>query len=1193
MNKFYLLLLSSLLTLTLNAQTNLGNHESYFSKLRKNASSKTNQTKEVKVSPDEAIEVLIYKSTENLITGGIEGVEESMFMLNHNSNETSGFLIKNKKTAYSISTNSDGNITVEETQMDDLMCVGYTSDSNEETPSIESISNKFEYAWDPFDLNSNPGESAVVFLDFDGYNLPAGTAWNSGNAMFAAPPVGWTDMDMLVAWNILKEDLAPFKVNVTTNEDVFNAAAVGNRTRALFTSSMPNQGIPSNVVGVAINGSFKFNWDSPCWVFTSKANVMSSSHTASHEVGHGFSLKHDGKGTTTYYRGHNDWSPIMGSSSGGNLSQWSKGDYSGATEPNQDDVQIIANMVGGFKTDVIGNDKNSAEEIVYTIDNQGIAVVEKNDGLIETRSDVDVWHFYLAGGTVNLDIIPRSLPRTNLDLEVELYDANDNLITTVGTGHQNFTDGVNLTRVLAAGDYYIHVDGVGTGTGPTVGWTDYDCMGYYRIEGTIEGIEQKNYDVALVEIANVFANDCGSSISPEIEILNGGKLNLQSVNIQLLLDNVSIYNQVSSISVPSGASSTVSVGSFPINSFGNKTLKVVLSSPNGQVDEIPSNNNGELNFTIGAGQLYEFSISTASMEPNMDWRIQNGQTTIISNNQVSASSSGGLRVQQFCIANGCYDIVVTDAFLQDLCNQYLAWNSATQYAAGDKFVYQGRVYEANTAIWGVDPIGWAQYFNDLGPCPSPTATDYYSFKNLHTGDVIVSEQVASYTSPGTKAFCGEDVVGVVTVNFTANKTNANHCENVTFTAQTSGTITSYAWDFGVNASPSTAIGVGPHTVKYLADGNKSVSLTVNGTETALKSNYIVVNVDQSLLPSVSIGLNGNPQCEGENVGFVINEINEGNTAQYEWFVNNQSVSNSRDYTIINSSDGSTVVLELTSSDECAISNVVFSNELILSLDAMITPSISIKATDLNPCENDEVTVSIDLQGGEGTNPVYDWFVNDVKQWTGLSFVSKTLSGSNQIKLKMTSSAACASVNTVTSNELSVVVKNQVVPSITISSSLMPVCENTAIDFTSNVNPNNTVTWYVNGSFESTGESTSISTLSNNDIVTAGVLSTENCSIDTEVISNTITAQIDVCTGLSDSDDIQLSIYPNPVNNELIIQTEGIIEHFSILNISGLEVMKGALSSSSDKINLQELEAGFYLIKMQMNNEVITRSIIKK
>jgi chitinase len=68
---------------------------------------------------------------------------------------------------------------------------------------------------------------------------------------------------------------------------------------------------------------------------------------------------------------------------------------------------------------------------------------------------------------------------------------------------------------------------------------------------------------------------------------------------------------------------------------------------------------------------------------------------------------------------------MSPAFAQSVsCTGIPAWNASTTYNAGDKMVYQGRLYQATTAIWNTPPnycpsCGWYQ---DLGACGTATNT---------------------------------------------------------------------------------------------------------------------------------------------------------------------------------------------------------------------------------------------------------------------------------------------------------------------------------------------------------------------------------------------------------------------------------------------------------------------------------------
>lgn len=360
---------------------------------------------------------------------------------------------------------------------------------------------------DVFKLHSNPGAANVVYLDFDGHVI-SNTAWNSSTApsYTAKPydidgvPASFSDTEkanIFEVWRRVAEDYAPFNIDVTTEAPASFGAKTG---RVLITSNVDANGLDmpaKNSGGVAyINvwGDPNFaSTYSPALAYHNQVGGPDNiAEVVSHELGHNLGLSHDGTSTTTYYWGHGSgvisWAPIMGSGYDAELTQWSKGEYTDANQ-TQDDIALINTKLTA-KADDHSDLRSNATALV--VDSTGHVfsttpvssptdVSKVNKGVISSRTDVDVFSFTTVGGDVVLQATPlREVTAErggNLDISLSLYDTAGNLLSTSNPPDE--TD-AGLSMNLAAGTYYLAVDGVGS-----VNYSDYASLGQYFIEGVL------------------------------------------------------------------------------------------------------------------------------------------------------------------------------------------------------------------------------------------------------------------------------------------------------------------------------------------------------------------------------------------------------------------------------------------------------------------------------------------------------------------------------------------------------------------------------------------------------------------------------------------------------------------------------------------------------------------------------------
>ena len=75
----------------------------------------------------------------------------------------------------------------------------------------------------------------------------------------------------------------------------------------------------------------------------------------------------------------------------------------------------------------------------------------------------------------------------------------------------------------------------------------------------------------------------------------------------------------------------------------------------------------------------------------------------------------------------------------------------------------------------------------------------------------------------------------------------------------------------------------------------------------------------------------------------------------------------------------------------------------------------------------------------------------------------------------------------------------------------------------------------------------------------------------------------------------LSIYPNPVNDKLYIETEVEIENVAIYTITGVMVGQQTTDNGQQTltIDLSELNSGIYFIKISTDNGEIVKRIVKR
>jgi len=176
--------------------------------------------------------------------------------------------------------------------------------------------------------------------------------------------------------------------------------------------------------------------------------------------------------------------------------------------------------------------------------------------------------------------------------------------------------------------------------------------------------------------------------------------------------------------------------------------------------------------------------------------------------------------------------------------QYLyTWKAASNYNVVDAITGSTLTsHQTHNVNWDCTDL-------DGNIVPDGQYVIYVEFTEEHAQGPLTSieftkgTETVTITPPNEAHFINMELVytpeDIATADFTADVTEVCPDEAVTFTDNSTG-ATSWAWDFGEGAFPSTANTQGPHNIGYISAGSKSVSLTINGDINLTMDGYITV-----------------------------------------------------------------------------------------------------------------------------------------------------------------------------------------------------------------------------------------------------------------------------------------------------------------------------------------------------------------
>jgi gliding motility-associated-like protein len=198
------------------------------------------------------------------------------------------------------------------------------------------------------------------------------------------------------------------------------------------------------------------------------------------------------------------------------------------------------------------------------------------------------------------------------------------------------------------------------------------------------------------------------------------------------------------------------------------------------------------------------------------------------------------------------------------------------------------------------------------------------------------------------------------------------------------------------------------------------------------SNIILITVNPTVTPTISINATSTQICVGENVTFNAIISGGGSNPQVQWFINGNAVAGATSTSFSTSTLANTeqISAQITSNSPCASPNTANSNVLVMSVLPIATPTITISASSNIICQGQTVVFNAVFEFGGGA-PQFIWQIGSSTFATTVpTFTTIGLSNSVSVSCTMISNYACTTNDTAISNTINIQVNP--IPTVTLS-----------------------------------------------------------------------------------------------------------------------------------------------------------------
>ncbi len=439
-----------------------------------------------------------------------------------------------------------------------------------------------------------------------------------------------------------------------------------------------------------------------------------------------------------------------------------------------------------------------------------------------------------------------------------------------------------------------------------------------------------------------------------------------------------------------------------------------------------------------------------------------------------------------------------------------AITGAASLCAGSSSTYTVPAGNPGTTFNWILPSGWSGSSTTNSITVTPAGNNG-NISVLATNSCGTSSSVSKTVTVSSPVTAG--------ISITASQNNICSGSQVTFSATTAngGSQPNYQWQLnghsiGYDSSAYTSSGLTNGDVVTCVLTSNLACVTNN----PVVSDSVTMTVNPIFIPAVTLSASALSLCADSSVTFRASATNGGTSPGYTWYKNGTVISGATgtNYTPSVFANNDVFSVQLTSNANCAQPASVTSNTDTLHVTSVVIPSAVISANPGNSiCKGQSVVFSSTLTNA-GNNASVQWQKNGVaiSNATSNTYASDSLNNGDVITLRLTSSAACASPQTVLSGNITMQV-NSVIPSVTISSnSGSSICSAQQVVFSASLSGGGnspSCQWQANGVNipGASGISYATDSLVDGEVISAILTSNAACASPRDTQSNSITISV--------------------------------------------------------------------------------------